>query len=375
MEVFLKYKYIRNIKLIYFKKYIEILLLILISFSPLISQEIKGFLVLILILTNVKYLKSFDTHRGLILFLFLSYFLFSIVLDLRNVSSILNLNILNFFFPLTLILGFIVSKKYNITDFLGYLENIIFILAFFSLIGVFIYTFLPDLVNKLPSYNFYHTTHKTGYFFNILIQGSSIVKRNAGIAWEPGAFQFLLNIGFYSYLKINKKNSLFRISIYSISIFTTRSTVGIFILFILIIKYVTKNKNTIFMFIIVLLLLYNTFYEELVYQINYKLIGSYAFEIRIKPFLDALIVGKNNFFGLGNTGFDLFYNDIQAPWESIGQIITRYGYILIIYIFLRLFNLLKNYKILFIILILTFFSQNIWYFPLITPFYFPFKDK
>ena len=276
-----------------------------------------------------------------------------------------------------ILLGYIISEKYTLSRFYYFLDRIIFVFAAFSLIGVFIYTFIPNIVTYLPSYNYYHTTHRTAYIFNVLTNGpNGILKRNAGIAWEPGAFQFIANLGLYAYLKTNKKISLFKIGIYSLVVITTKSTAGILIFLAITFKLFIEDKKARVLILSSVLIFGGLILEELKYQFRYKLFGSFAFEIRLQPLLNAFNEGKNHFFGMGNSGFDIYYRNVTTPpWDSFGQIFIRYGYPLFIFINFRLLRLIKNQKVLFIIILITLSSQNIWFFPLLTPFYFSFTEN
>ncbi|WP_366922141.1 hypothetical protein MFMK1_002583 [Metallumcola ferriviriculae] len=357
--------------------YIEITILILASFSPLLSQPIKAALVLMLLVVNFKYLLKFRKNKIITLGIFIAIFTLSLALDLRNISSISQMNILNLYFPMCILLGYVISEKYTLTRFYYLLDKIIIVLAVFSLIGVLIYTFIPNLVTYLPSYNYYHTTHRTAYIFNVLTNGpNGILKRNAGIAWEPGAFQFIANLGIYAYLKTNKKISLFRIGIYALAIITTRSTAGILIFMAVTFKLFIEDKKARVLILSSVLIFGGLILEELIYQFRYKLFGSFAFEIRLQPLLHAFNEGKNYFMGMGNSGFDIYYRNVTTPpWDSFGQIFIRYGYPLFIFIIFQLLRLIKNQKVLFIILVITLSSQNIWFFPLVTPFYFSFNKN
>jgi hypothetical protein len=349
----------------------EVVILIVISFSPLLSQPLKAVLALLLVLLNIKYIKTLNKRKAITLLIFLSLFMIGLVTDFRNINSINQINILNFFFPLCILLGFLISQKYSIDEYFYYIEKVVFVIAIFSLVGVFIYTFLPSLVNSLPTYNYYQTSHKTAIIFNVLTSDSGVVARNAGIAWEPGAFQFLLNLGLYAYIKNNNKINLLKVIIYSLAIVFTKSTAGL-IIFLFITFSIAKNSKIARLVILASIILFGGLIrEEIVYQLNYKLFGSYAFEIRLEPFLNAFSTGKNYFLGMGNSGFDLYYRSINIPpWDSLGQIFIRYGYPLFIFIIFRLLMLIKNHKILLIVLLVTLSSQNIWFFPLIAPFYF-----
>lgn len=357
---------------------LEVFLLILISFSPLISNAMKAGLALLIILINIKIFTNKINAKKLLLLIFLmSLFILSALYDLRNISSISQYSILNLYFPLCFLLGYIISEKYSFSEFLTLIDKIVFIAAIFSLIGVVIYTFLPNLINYLPSYQYYHTSHKTAYIFNVILDyGGNVVKRNAGIAWEPGAFQFLVSIGLYSYLKTTKKINLFKIAIYAIVVITTRSTAGIIIFIFLTWKLLLTDKKARILIIISLLAFSGLIAEELMYQYRYKLFGSYAFETRLEPLLNAFNEGRNHFLGMGNSGYNEQLNNLRiGAWDSFGQIFIRYGYPMLVIITSLLIKIFSRDKTLFTIMSVTFLSQGIWYFPMVTPFYFMWYKK
>lgn len=357
---------------------LEVFLLILISFSPLISNAMKAGLALLIILINIKIFTNKINAKKLLLLIFLmSLFILSALYDLRNISSISQYSILNLYFPLCFLLGYIISEKYSFSEFLTLIDKIVFIAAIFSLIGVVIYTFLPNLINYLPSYQYYHTSNKTAYIFNVILDyGGNVVKRNAGIAWEPGAFQFLVNIGLYSYLKTTKKINLFKIAIYAIVVITTRSTAGIIIFILLTWKLFLTDKKARILIIISLLAFSGLIAEELMYQYRYKLFGSYAFETRLVPLLNAFNEGRNHFLGMGNSGYNEQLNNLRiGAWDSFGQIFIRYGYPMLVIITSLLIKIFSRDKTLFTIMSVTFLSQGIWYFPMVTPFYFMWYKK
>ena len=352
---------------------LEVFLLILISFSPLISNAMKAGLALLIILINIKIFTNKINAKKLLLLIFLmSLFILSALYDLRNISSISQYSILNLYFPLCFLLGYIISEKYSFSEFLTLIDKIVFIAAIFSLIGVVIYTFLPNLINYLPSYQYYHTSNKTAYIFNVILDyGGNVVKRNAGIAWEPGAFQFLVSIGLYSYLKTTKKINLFKIAIYAIVVITTRSTAGIIIFILLTWKLFLTDKKARILIIISLLAFSGLIAEELMYQYRYKLFGSYAFQSRLDPLLNSFNEGRNHLFGMGNSGYNAQLNSLNiGAWDSFGQIFIRYGYPMFIIITAVLIKIFSQNKMLFTIIFVTFLSQGIWFFSIVTPFYF-----
>lgn len=353
--------------------YGEIVLLILASFSPLLDRPQKALLVLVLFLYNIKYAKRATKDKWVILGAFLMIFMISFALDLRNVSSLIQVNILNLYFPLCVMLGFLISQKYQVDEYLYFIEKIVFVSALFSLVSVFLYTFLPDIAMSLPKYTNEHTIRRTALLFNIMTSndGSYLVHRNMGIAWEPGAFQILLNIGLYSYLRLNNKTSLLRIVIYFMAIFFTKSTAGLLIFMLITFNILKNDKRGRILILISFIAFGIPIFNEILYHINNKLLGSASFSIRFDPLKDAFINGSPHIFGLGNSGFDINYRPYnKLPYDSLGQIFLRYGYFMLLLVGTRLLRLLKGYKILFFILIISFSAQNIWYLPFLTPFYF-----
>ena len=352
---------------------LEILLLILISFSPLLSNAMKAGFALLIVLINYKVLTNkINAKKFFLLLLFIGLFILSAIYDLRNVSSISEYSILNLYFPICFILGYLVSEKYSYFEFLTLLEKVVFVAAILSLFGVFIYTVFPNLIDYLPSYKYYHTSHKTAYIFNVILgYGGNVVKRNVGIAWEPGAFQFLVNIGLYSYLKTTKKTNLFKVAIYALAIITTQSTAGIIIFILLTWKIFLTDKKARILIIISLLSFSALIAEELMYQYKYKLFGSYAFELRLAPLLNSINVGRNYLIGMGNSGYNAQLDSLNiGAWDSFGQIFIRYGYPMFIIITAVLIKIFSQDKMLFMIIFVTLLSQSIWFFPIVTPFYF-----
>ncbi len=348
--------------------------IILIGFSPLLNQYVIITTLSILTFLNFNAIKFSKDSRSLLLLSILFILLIDAIRDALNVKSLNDYSPLNFYYPLTFIFGYLFSQKYTINSYLTIIHTIIFPIAIFSLIGIFITYVLPGLIYNLPSYNYYHTTHKTAIFFNILLdeETGGIIKRNTGIAWEPGAFQFLLNMGLFSYLKIdNKKISSLIIFIYVVSIIFTRSSVGLLILIFQFLRVAKSNKLYRYFLVIIFILFSANIISEINYQMQYKFNGSLSFKIRYEPMVEAFKQGSNNLFGLGNVGYNYLSNKINLlSFDSYSQIVVRYGYILLILLLYGLYKIIRYDSLLFFIIFITFFGETIWFFPFITPFYF-----
>jgi len=360
-----------------FLTYLDIVMIILLTVSPLINPEIlKPTLFIVVFLINFKYLFKINVRDIYILTVLFCLLALSSLWDLRNINILYDYSLHNFYIPLGLLIGFEYSKKYNINDFLNVFEKIIFLVSILSLIGYFVVNLQPSIVYYLPKYRYYHTTHETMFFYNI-----TSLNRNSGIAWEPGMFQILPNIALYYYLKSHKEHlNFFVIMIYLLAIYTTYSTTGVFLLMInlLYLFYVLtfKYKKIIIkklLFFILVILLIPLLYQQLEYHLNYKLFGSWAFALRFDPFLMSLKDAADNPLGLGNTGFDIKYKygNLQGAWDSIGAILQRYGFPMCFFLLFLLFkSTFFNYPIIFVCFFATFLSESFWFFPLVTPFYF-----
>jgi len=360
-------------------KILEILLLILVGFSPLIPQSVRVLIVVSLILLNYKYFKRANVTKYFFLIMFMLVFILNLVIDFGVVSSIRQLNGLSIYFPATFLLGFIISQKYKLKELLSIFDKIIFFFAFFSLIGVVTYTFFPNVVHQLPLISYGGLTRtRTAFIFNVLLEQyytHGILPRNAGIAWEPGAFQFILNMGLYSHTKIATKIDYRRVAIYLVAILATQSTSAYIIILFILFNLMLKDKKILFILLATSIPFAPAIIREINQQINHHLFGSVRFNLRFEPFIHAIQTGINSIIGLGNAGFDNnFRNIYRVPFDSIGQITIRYGLPLLLLISSRLIFLLKSNFILTIIIFVTFLSQNIWFFPMVTPFYFYLKE-
>lgn len=354
---------------------LEILLLILVSFSPLIPQVFQVGILSVIIIRNIRFLNKISVEKLILIFIILMIFVIGIILDITNINND-SFSLLNYYYPLCFLVGLVISQKYNLKDFLSIFEENIYVFAIFSLIGVISYTFFKGFIMQLPSYNYYGTTHKTAIIFNVLVTEFGVVERNAGIAWEPGAFQFLLNLGVYSYIKYNNSKKFLKLGIYGLAIIFTESTAGLIIFLILTINIFMTHKYMRYSIVLFVFIFFNQIRELFTFQIEHKFFGSNSFSIRLEPMLNAIEVGASNPLGLGNEAYNqnLFSMNLGS-YDSYSQMFIRYGYALLLTIIFVLLKITKKELILGLILIFTFISQSVWFFPLVTPFYFMVFNK
>lgn len=348
---------------------LEVLALVLLSVSPLLENSIRFPIILVLLLFRAKDFSRQPVGRGTILlfYLLIAAMLFASSLDAGNCIGDAQYSILNIYYPICLAYGLVVSSLYSLNEILRYLGNIAFVGACFSFVGMALIHFAPSLITHLPSYTYGGYTHKTAIVFNILFADGFLIMRNAGFAREPGVFQMLLNIGVLAEIENKRDGQILRLVILGIALVLTESTIGLVIYAFLILKMIKSVPSAKYLFLIVALGFSVQIGQMLSYQLSSKLVGSDSFGIRYDPMIRAFGVGAAHFFGLGNTGYTLTYAmGGYGSFDSFSQVLIRYGYIPLAIICLLYLGVAKVNFWLFLILIFTSFSQNIWYEPLIT---------
>jgi hypothetical protein len=364
-----------------FSNYLISFILILVAFSPLISQLFKvaiTFLILFFLIYlygNKIKIKSYSIY--ILFFLSFVSFIISFIIDLKYLFAYDNFNAIIIGIPIYMILGFCISCYWNEIKLPINLENIIYYLSLISLFGYILMISFPFLNSYLIPYTYYNTEHKTALIFNVLQDNQSIIPRNTGIAWEPGAFQFLISIGlFLTIFNNEKKIKNFRIIILSLTILSTFSTTGLINLIFFYIYSIfskIKNSNNNIIYIIFSILILFIILSQFSTHISTKLIGSESFDVRFEPFLNTL---RNSFkypFGIGNIGFDKINESIDiGAYDSFGMILNRYGYILLLTTIFYYIKLFTNKSLLGFFFLTMFFSQSLWYTPFVFVFLFYF---
>lgn len=351
------------------RDYLEIFIMIVLSVSPLISIPLRIFLCLFLLILNRH---NIYISRGF-LFLLLICFLIPSLIDIISHGD-LPFSLLNISIPLIFLCGFVVGNKYSEANQFYYkFEQIVFYLALLSLVGCFIMFFTPSVVRLFPEYVMNDKTHHTIYFFNFLqFDDGNIVIRNSGLAWEPGVFQFLLNIALL--VNANKPDSkikLLKSIVYVLSICLTKSTMGYIIMLLVFFKMLKTNKVYILILIISFLWFLPVVVEEIKYQLDYKMLGSDSFGVRFEPMFNAINLFGFNIYGIGSSYYNSVYEILNiGSFDSYTQILLRYGYPLFIYIVYKLIRIWQSNKILGFIIILTFFSEPLWSCVLVCAMYF-----
>ena len=348
-------------------EYAEILLLIMISVAPYISVAIKLGLQVLIVLINVRQIRNVS-KSFYVAFVFM---LIPSLLDLFNASRSNPYSGNNLLYPLSFLVGALIACKYDKEYFLFKFEKILYVLGILSLVGMSIYYIAPGLINRFPTYTFYTLTHRTIYFFNYIYAQGFLMVRNSGIAWEPGVFQILMNLGLSISVAGKEKFDYKRIIVYSLAVILTRSTTGLIILMINLVLVIRKKKGFIILLLLAITVFSTEIYNTVSYQLTNKWVGSLAFNNRYIPTVNAFKAGITHPFGIGSTGYNAIYEQERlGSFDSYTQILMRYGYGLLCFIIYTLAKIIKKHWYIGIILAVSMLSESMWNCVLFTTIYF-----
>ncbi|MFI3151555.1 hypothetical protein ODU13_08940 [Streptococcus suis] len=350
----------------------EILILFLLTLGP-IPSFFKLILYVFMFILNIKHIKKIFTLE-IIEWLFLLTMVYAMLLDFSNIDFDTPYSLAGFSYLLPFFIAKIYLSKYDLPTFLREIEKFTFVISIISLIGFSLQIFYPSILLKFPTIVFYGRPVKSILLFSAISEISvsasysgifvgNFLLRNSGIAFEPGAFQFVSNLGlclvFYLSKLYGNKMETKRIFIYVITTLTTLSSTGIAILFIILVLNLYKEIKNIFLITIGGLggrtLLINLIDNQV------KKMESGNFNNR---FENSIYVIKNYpflIFGIGSTGYDNIYsqNTQIGSWDLYTNLYLRFG---IIYIFLLIYLLYKLARwqfTFFILLALTFLTESI----------------
>lgn len=130
-------------------------------------------------------------------------------------------------------IAFIVSSVLVYPTFQYYFTGIIDFLCLFSLVALALYIICPSIAEILPVVKRSRgITYYNGLF--AILSNNPYATRNYGIFWEPGAFAIFINIVLYHHLfSANSRIDIKRVVLYTFTIITTLSTLGIICMMIL----------------------------------------------------------------------------------------------------------------------------------------------
>ncbi|GHT87864.1 hypothetical protein FACS189474_1790 [Bacteroidia bacterium] len=281
-----------------FRNYFLIFLLLLISGNPAMGSDVKSAIVGIGLFLFVYLYKYISLNFKRKYFLYLSVFFFIFLVQYVNLG----------FVSIPFVLGFMIKI---------FIGGIIFCVLRENFSNYFFHAMFYVCLISIPFYllQLFYGVSIFSHFYTFGVQNRSMVfftimdgihhTRNAGMFWEPGAFQGYINLCLFMNFRtmpIILKNEKWKITIIIITLLTTQSTTGYIVFFILCMLYLfTYTKiNRIRLSILATLLFILGYY---VYN-QYDFLG----EKMEKQYDSALLLGgdfRNDRFG--SFLFDMHY--------------------------------------------------------------------
>lgn len=368
-------------------QYISIYILIIMSASLIYAEYMNIFFLLNLVISSIiiiKY-KIFINLKDII-FLFIITILLIVLFWYTkgsfSISSALNTITTIFFTELYF--------RFNKDEFIDKYINIIIFICIISLFGYitdltntfnFIIQKLPKLITSDPKLG-----NPTGGIFYVF-RNINKLTQNCGFCYEPGKYQFFLNIALYLILfcKTNKKHIKFKFIILLITIATTMSTSGLVVCMVIIAIYLISNNNSInksyitIIFIIIALICLIFFYDKISVTLFKKMnfdFSTMSFEYgsgntRINDIKLDIEIFKNNILGNGWENYKNYWAIKQygnylyttgSSSNSFTSMFAVYGVIFSLYInYKYIRNFILNSKTIFIsiLLMFTYLYQNL----------------
>ena len=187
------------------------------SYSGMVSSILLLTLSVLIYLFNIKSLAKSQILNCLIILLFI---MFSMVVN-RSFASI------DIRTVVIVISSYLVIQSLSYEDFLKKYTDCIMVIALFSIAAYFLYKVAPGAFGAFPRQLWRnHSVLFVNLWLSVVPVGMQDYFRNFGIFYEPGIFQFYLNIALLIELFSNKKINVFRVLVLTVAVITTLSTNG-----------------------------------------------------------------------------------------------------------------------------------------------------
>ncbi len=235
--------------------------------------------------------------------------------DSQTINSYAGMILLIFF-------SFIITCSFKFKDFLDIFIRIMVIITAISLIFYFILNFTTLNFNENIFINVNGAKYQNFYVYFSMLKSP---ERNTGIFWEPGLFGSFIIFAIMLEIVFKKKIKFLNILILFIGLLTTQSTASYLLIIpmiILLINKKVKNKNKVFLILILaLMFLVSIIYKDnilyLLYSWNpdmfsklYDEVGATTTTRIFSPFLNFQIFIKNPIFGVGFKNATRLYNEL-----------------------------------------------------------------
>lgn len=349
--------------------YLIVLLFILISANPFISRNknIFIFILLIFLVFRPKFQASNFYNLSLKTF---SIILFIFAYEMLHAFLFNNLNMLNSLrIVVFMYVGYLIVKILKFKLLTLYVSCIYFLSLFSLIMYPLMYTSwgvdLKDIADQifvlpesLSNEYYYATTFIVYTFDNNFFEGLGSIYRNAGFAWEAGAFANYINLALLFNLFFIKKNSILNIKniVFAGAIVTTFSTTGHIVMFLIITAYLFNVK--LFAKINYLYLIIFLFFSIYIYQsanflrdkINTQFMEAGTTQNRFgSALLDIKDVMRRPLFGWSRDTEVLFgkNNVLEAHRPNgITNLLRSYGFVyFFVYFILLYFSFKKMGKV------------------------------
>lgn len=260
-----------------------------------------------------------------------------------------------------LLFGYFFCALYGHERFIAYYISVMRIIAIVSLIGYLLSDIIIRETNFFPIVTNTSGMEFTTLFLTNIPHSYYLLPRNFGPFWEPGVYQAYLYVALFFVLFCRKNVKVFDTVLFSLTMVSTLSTTGIFVLAIIFIGYIVnkrKDNGSMIKCVIVSLSVLVGLYVALNSEITSALFSKFVvkdssfvtrwsgIEVNIRGFLQAPV------FGLGITGMaeyqNMFWSSLHNPWGSLYNVNTIlnhfsvYGVSLGIFFFAMLYRLVRD---------------------------------
>lgn len=312
------------------KEYLEIFVLFILTVGPLDPlYKILAYIVLLLI--NFRYWKSCLKISRFHMILLMSM-VFPMILDIRNIDANTVYSTAGFAYLLPFAFSIMYTHKFPKREFLKLVERVAFFCCITSVVGFSIMVCYPSVVEHFPTVYFYGRRVYTVLIFGAIRDYSGgFLARNCGVAFEPGAFQFVANLGlalFYrieAEINISKPGKVIRYMVYIITVLSTQSTAGLIILACVIIINAVKNKRGTVIILLIALVFSST--VTTVFRNQRSKMETGNFEDRFENSIYVIENYGTKIWGLGSTGYDKIYSTDNriGSWDMYTNLYLRFG--------------------------------------------------
>lgn len=358
---------------------LEIFALLLLTVGPL-NQAINNVVCLILIAVNCKYIAKIKF--SVMQILIISFMIFPMIWDVMNVTSDNPYSFAGFSYLRPFVLCVLMIQKYSYRTFVELLERVIFIVSACSIIGMVVLYCMPSILEKLPVLYFYGRPVSTCLIFSAVRNYTGgFLRRNCGMAFEPGAFQFVTNLGMQLFfmLKMGKKGRAIKkvipVMVYIVATLLTRSTTGIIIMGVLFLINALKSRKNFVITIVICVLFSLAFASQVQFQVKKMETGNFG-----GRFENSVHVIKNysgHLFGVGSTGYNSIYKRDPAigSWDVYTNLYLRYGIPFIILLFVYIAKLRKIDRGIMALVFLTLLTESVLGPVIVMLFYYSEQDR